>query len=94
MKTTKELLIDAAHLILERGWNHGAVLNCRGGMCLMGAVIVAITDVTSEWDEGFYLAQDVLRKTIKFRSLAAWNDNPRRTADEVIDALYEAADSL
>lgn len=87
----KELLLDTATLLEEKGWIQG---NFRSdeGYCLMGGLseIYYQNKFNGLVYDGAY---DVLRTKTDMRP-TGWNDVPNRTKGEVLTLLRDAANSL
>jgi hypothetical protein len=96
MDTTSKILIRAAELIAERGWAQGVRVAHDGSACVLGALNKV---ATGQFDGSFVnydliIVQNRLEHAIYsplYDGLAAWNDAPDRTAEEVIDTLIAAA---
>jgi hypothetical protein len=99
---TSEILDKAADLIEERGWNQGWYVNDCGGMCVRGAMFAAVgvaipVSKTAPWPTYEpQLGRDVYAATVVMDEhvrtpVERWNDYPRRTAAEVVEALRAAA---
>lgn len=102
---TSEVLRKAADEIRRRGWCQGEFMppdanpdDCP--VCAWGAVNVAENDDPREWyvkdgpgEES--AALEYLQKAYRdeFRSVPAWNDDPERTVEEVLDAFTRAAEA-
>jgi hypothetical protein len=81
-------LLDAQEII-ERGWCQHA-LEADGGVCAIGAINKALTGNAHIMGEhGPYGA---LIDAIGSVSIADWNNAPKRTKDEVIEAFGRAAE--
>jgi hypothetical protein len=84
-------LLRAAELLERDGWCQGALVK-NGAFCAMGALHKA-----TDRDRKAYMSS--LYRLMAFlgqhhggtRNIIDWNDQPERTADEVIDALRAAA---
>jgi|SRR5882762_3539257 len=81
-------LLAAASYIREHGWIQGRMEENSGGrVCMLGSLIA----VTGQWDT----ADEKLKlyhRGIRARcSVEDWNDDPRRTKDQVIRALEQVA---
>src|SRR5699024_10067572 len=86
-------LRDAAELIDEYGWTQGAMYRASSGaspvhwtgscaMSALGAIHVVAGDDPDPLLDA--LAPDILQPGLSLvQSLAAWNDDPDRTADDV-----------
>lgn len=93
----RQLLRDAADRIARDGWCQGKYADGRR-RCLLGAIGFSIVNEIPE--ENVHAACQV-RAVLRARgvsvnghvSIAAWNDAPGRTADEVIALLREAAEA-
>lgn len=74
----------------EHGWTRGTRRNSAGEMCLQGL----ISFVSSTPLENYQL-EGVIRTELKGNggsSITGWNDNPRRTKQEVEEFLEGVAD--
>jgi hypothetical protein len=86
-----DVLDDAADLLERGGWIQGA-LEDRGAHCALGALV----DVDLE-NQHRYLARAALAKQVGLNPdragnwLAAWNDDPLRTRQQVLDTFRAAA---
>lgn len=85
-----EVLREARNVLFERGWYQGYYYSfADDSVCLRGAVSVAHCGrVMGALYES--PAIRVLERIIPERNVAAWNDAPERTFDEVIDILDRA----
>jgi hypothetical protein len=92
MTTISERLEDAADYIEVHGHCKGALENSDGNVCALGAIdrvapaVGLFTDVRHAFRQ--FLGSDRL---VDFFSIAAWNNAPERTPQEVIDAFRGAA---
>jgi len=94
-KTTAEILYDAAEYIGEHGWLQGELSNSDGNVCAIGAINrVAESDTVADT----YNAIEALWKYLKLpdygsglHPVARWNDEPGRSAEDVILAMKCAA---
>lgn len=82
---TKQALLDAAQYIRVHGWKRGLGRH-QGPRCAIGALL-SVASYGGQVDD----AAACLRNELSIGDLAAWNDHPSRTADEVIRALEQAA---
>lgn len=87
-------LIAAADYIEEHGWCQGQVRDSFGRVCITGALGYSHLDsdlgplhLDSEVREAAYM---LLNKEVGIY-IAAWNDAPGRTQDEVVTKLREVA---
>jgi hypothetical protein len=103
-----ELLRRASDLI-RRGWTqHAESRDAAGGpvdpwlssatsWSLLGALVAALEEETDVGDdlplEQLADALDALALFVDSDSLADWNDDPRRTQDDVLGVLGAAADA-
>lgn len=92
----RQVLLDAAQRIRERGWCRGTVCDSKGRNCAIGAIhkytrVNGIVTHPSTPGE-FYPAQRQFAKIVG-GSVSRWNDLPGRTQEEVIAALEAAARS-
>jgi hypothetical protein len=82
--TPSEILLKAADLLAERGWTQGVLEDYEGRMCAAGAVYNVTCNSSA--------ALELLQAHIGFSdNIAAWNDAPGRTAEDVILAMKRAA---
>lgn len=99
--TVAEVLEQAADRIEERGWTQGAYLRTDGTCCARGAIRLTLGgEVGENFDEDKLYVSDggdfecdviwTLHHELD-TSLMEWNDDPERTADEVIALLREVA---
>jgi hypothetical protein len=98
-----EVLRRGAWYLEEFGWCQGEIGGPgMGRMCVGAAVAVAYNDLHGRfplmrWNRGDRLDREPdvdLAGILGARSVQAWNDNARRTKDEVVGALLGAADAL
>lgn len=92
VKTTADVLRHAARIIEERGHAKGALEDDEGGVCALGAILVASSGSSNDWGPNGREASCALSNTVGY-SIAGWNNRPERTASEVIAALRAAADA-
>jgi hypothetical protein len=95
MKTTREILFEAAELIRARGLAKRVSQNSAGQCCAYGAIGVATTG------DAFCGADKAMGATAALSaalhdlhlggSVVGWNDNRYRTAEEVATVLEYAA---
>lgn len=95
-----DLLRRAADLLDQpNAWCQGQFVNSRGQHCAVGALTHARDHLLSlEAANICYVkAHRHLTSYVRTRSfsgVAAWNDKPERTKQEVVDTLRAAADEL
>jgi hypothetical protein len=89
----------AAEVLRRDGWTQG-FMHCDGKHCALGAVEVVVDPDTNDdegWDDEqnrrFADAAKLLRRVTGESQIVDWNDDPGRTAEEVIAALEAAADA-
>lgn len=82
-----KLLLDAADRLEEHGWCQGVAVDRTGRMCVVGAVSYHADKAGKIWPA----AVDRIQRQIDALDIAAWNDAPGRTQDEVVSMLREAA---
>jgi len=103
---TKATLLRAAELI-ETGWTqHAGSCTLEGEavdwyderaqrFCLLSAIRRAVGG--QDWDakrhEEFHGLRVIVLKAIGVEGAASWNDDPKRTQAEVVDALRKAAET-
>lgn len=69
----------AAAVIRERGWIQGRVRDAEGRVCLLGGLSTAGASSAT-----FKAVETAIGAG---RSIASWNDSPKRTKDEVLSLL-------
>src|SRR5215510_9152762 len=96
---TSQILRDAAEIV-ARGWCQGAwaqdkndesVAPCSDDAvkwCAIGALILAVRSQPCPDIAG---ALTALGRAIRMASASQWNDNPKRTQAQVVNALRRAA---
>lgn len=92
--------MSIANELITRGWNRGELRGDDGSVCLVGAVYEATGDDTrvllrqylsAVYDAiGCRRGSDVLLAPV----IAAWNDIPGRTFDQVLRIAKEADETL
>lgn len=81
---------------MERGWYQGDFIGPDGSLCALGACQAAMGNkVVSCKTGGENVPQDVYEPLLAATgsasfSVPAWNDEPRRTIHEVLDAFDKA----
>jgi hypothetical protein len=80
----------AAEYISEHGWTQGMMREKDGSVCAAGALLV-VSGSESAGREAF---TGYLYHTGGWVNVADWNDQPDRTAEEVILTLKRAAEEL
>jgi hypothetical protein len=91
----REVLGEAAELLMVDGWAQGSFHADDGRHCAIGA-IAAIAGQLDQFDTSRRIecrAVNLLRVTIQDNNIVAWNDDPHRTAEDVILALKRAANA-
>jgi hypothetical protein len=98
MDNTSRILLRAAELIAERGWAQGGYEMEDGTLCALGAINYAAVGVPYyRRNAAGVAATQQLRRAVAqcprwfYASIDQWNDDPGRTAEEVIDTLIAAA---
>jgi hypothetical protein len=86
----RQILLDAADLIEEKGWIQGTFYKRGEGYCIFGA----LTKVASKHDNSqshLRAAQHQLQRHKSRRSIMRWNDADGRSKEEVLTALRTVA---
>lgn len=104
MRPEQEVLAKAAEYIGEHGWCQGRSMDEEGRVCAMGAINAVLPiphDIRDLHAEARYLlaaavARCLLTKYIdnapgRELTVISWNDDPSRTAEDVILAMKRAA---
>lgn len=95
MKTTKQILLDAAEILKTRGRTTGRYIDQDGKVCLIGALRIAtyghphMSYTTPEWRE-FAKARAALAAVVG--EPVPFNDDPLTTTEMVLSALAAAAE--
>jgi hypothetical protein len=87
----RDVFQRAAEILRERGWCQGQYVCDDGSCCLLGAVLTAEdpdAPVDRPWPRWM---QDYWDAAVPRGLPATWNDEPGRTADEVIALLERLA---
>ena len=103
----RDVLLKAADLIRTRGLAKHTQVDVAGGLCVLGAISVAIAGHVylrgnGASKEACALHDDAFRRMQRVSAVGLpwvddafdfsyWNNSPERTAEEVIDALEKAA---
>lgn len=106
-RTVQTILIGAAHIIRSRGWCRGTLLDEHGAVCLLGAIFEAGTGKSAamfysddQCDALTHEVSEIVQRMINMRfrgtgeprlTIAGWNDQPMRTAEDVLNILDSAA---
>lgn len=92
MYSTAEHLRRAAQHLLDEGWIQGKGHVPGLGSCLLGAIEITAADCSVEQIDQ---AVDLVRLELQLLgwpwAVAAWNDRPGRTRDEVVGLLQSLA---
>lgn len=88
--TPAEVLRKAAEYLETHGWMQGDYGVPGGPSCLLGAMRKTTRATTPDYDIAYW----AIRKSVGGRLPVEWNDQPGRTAEEVIAKLREVADQL
>jgi hypothetical protein len=91
--TPQEVLLKAAELLERRGWCQNELTNPEtGAYCVLGALqTVCLVDYFIESEAREILRNKVYGEPPETGSLVDWNDEPGRTATEIISTLRAAA---
>lgn len=84
----------AAEVLRRDGWTQGDLVDKDGCRCVLGAIDRAAWERLDERSVDDDLVQEMwtaVAKIIGTNAIVKWNDDPGRTADEVIAALEAAA---
>lgn len=93
----QKILLRAAELIEEFGWRQEAFGDKTRGMCAVGAIMEAGTELDFVHDREIMVAtEDKLAEHLKLRyslipHVPAWNDMTGRTKEQVVATLREAS---
>lgn len=106
-KNVPTVLIGAAHILQNRGWCRGKLIDEDGALCLLSAIFVASTGKVAscfysqdDHDELTKAAWSVVEDLINARygqigvgtlTIPGWNDQPSRTIEDVFQILDDAA---
>src|SRR5690242_9508575 len=89
----KQIAAEAADLLESEGWGQGHLQCEDGSYCLFGALIHSATNQTENFGAWGNEVDAAAWAAIPEGAVdpVAWNDDPERTAQEVIDALRAVA---
>jgi hypothetical protein len=99
MDEAKNILVRASEILGERGWIQGEFGDQNKGYCMAGAARAASYDLYGDMDyykryEIYCEANSLITKYLALNhgcpSIARWNDDFERTAEDVIIALKKA----
>ena len=106
-RTVQTILIGAGQIIRTRGWCRGTLVDEHGAVCLLSAIFEAGTGKSAatfysddEPDSLTNAAWDLIERLINARfrevsepklTIPGWNDQPARTAEDVLKILDNAA---
>lgn len=91
------LLLAAASILEHEGWCQSELAAEDGSFCLHGALQEAAFRLSAadgdrlRWERAGIEAQTSVRSQVGGYHLAHWNDEPGRTAGEVVAAMRQAA---
>ena len=98
---SRETLKKAADLIDEAGWIQGGIISATDGFDAYGAILSASTRIGIYDTEERVEIQQLAMARVSFfyltpvddlcMALVAWNDDPARTKQEVVETLRTAA---
>lgn len=95
----RRVLIDAAGHIRTRGWCQFSAEDENGSVCAGGAISLAASNSPTKWgdvplfEEACERVRLYLGYNVGYAFPSGWNNEPERTADDVINALEGAARS-
>ena len=97
--TPADVLREAASYLETRGWKRGDMGNHGGPRCAVGALHSAVgaqdySHLSCNDEELVEAAWTLAEERIPCQSLSRWNDQPHRTAEEVISTLRTVAARL
>ncbi len=96
----RQLLLEAADVIEQRGWCRHTRMNSRGEVCAVGAILSARWGFDrldwGSWYDDEPTREAVLNLRARVASgtisgVGGWNDTPDRTKDEVVAMLRDVA---
>lgn len=89
MITTKDVLVKAKSVILEKGWCQKTLQHFNGSCCMLGAVGIAASSLGYASKE--YAAREALYSVLpRSDGIVDFNDEEGRTVDEVLAKFDEA----
>lgn len=90
--TTTDILLRAADLIADRGWAQGSLADAEtGGLCLRGAMKVAANEAQVPTTFVAMAFNQWLLANEGTADVPGWNDEPCRSAEDVMLALKRCA---
>lgn len=89
----QRVLLRAADVIEECGWCQGAYSMMDGRVCAIGAIKVAIglSPDDDEEDTAFVIARRAMSDALGVQFVHEWNDDEKRTKEEVTAKLRAVA---
>lgn len=97
-----QIVRRAAEMIEEFGWIQGSIGGRNIGMCARGAIYHSARAQTADWVMPAKRAEDAFTKFLVgipadchsyiVPTLPCWNDEPDRTAEEVLQWMHKFAD--
>lgn len=96
-------LLKAADVIRERGLAKHTLCDAKGGVCIRGAILVAMSATPAPFPLSWKMLDNINAEDFSQRDTAVrtylgsqvptnyWNNHPERTKEEVIAALEGAA---
>lgn len=100
---SSDVLLRSRDAIMDRGHCKGRFSDDEGRVCARGALLLAIGSVRSNGEPGYWGVHDIwfwnaeayLKRHLGLDdadlAVPVWNNAPERTADDVLDAFFEAA---
>ncbi len=97
METTEKIahIEQAKTELLERGWCQNHLLDGEGRVCLVGSFMKALDAKSTTWIDHYGQIVPLINSVAEATDLGSWsglvdwNNDPIRTADDVIQALDE-----
>lgn len=89
--TVPAVLTAAADLLEEKGWTRKVAEDSQGRHCLVGALFQVILNLPPNNGSIYYDALEAVQQRLPGGRVVNWNDNPGRTAEQVIALLRRVA---
>jgi hypothetical protein len=82
-------VLEKMYDIIEKGWCQGRFRNQKNEYCLYGAIGASVQSSVFGYERTYWECIERLREVIGC-SLVDWNDDPRRTKEDVLLAIKRA----
>ena len=87
----EDVLAEMARLLRVDGWCQGALVDDEGRRCLAGALLTATADLSDAMEDQVRVC---VEEALPRGTIAAWNDTPGRTVEEVLEVIASGMTAL